>query len=303
MKLGVIGGAGLLGATTAFCVAANNLVDEIVLYDVKVTLALSHAMDIDQAVCEFSKTRVTAGAFDDLKDCDILINTVSVPERGVQTRDKHLRENIKILRGLAEKIKEWKSEPIIVSASNPIDVLNYKLFEITGFPPEKFIGFSSNDTLRLKWAAAEETGIPARRIDALVVGEHGVSQVPVFSLLRRKDAETPIALSGGQRQSIVQRINTWFRNFQALDCGRSSGWTSGIGLLRIIRQITENSDEIIPCSVIPNGEYGLRNLSIGLPARLGKTGVREIIEVGMEDEEMAELNRAADKILNMIKLC
>jgi len=310
MRLGIIGGAGLLGATTAFQAAAGGIISEVLLYDLKENLAKSHALDIEQAVCEFSETKLRACAFDELASCDILLNAAGVPERAVTSRDEFLAGNIEILRSLATSIRSWGTSPVIISATNPIDVLNYKLYELTGLPSQRFVGFSRNDTLRFKWAAAAETGVPASELDAFVIGEHGDGQVPVFGSLKNTVTGEAINLTGTQKASILSRIKTWFGEYQSLDSGRSSGWTSGIGLYRIITMILLDgdfaevgSDELCSCSVIPDGQYGLKDLSIGLPVKLGRKGVREIVEIDLAAEETTALNKAAEKIKAAIKSC
>jgi malate/lactate dehydrogenase len=298
MKLGIIGGAGLLGATTAFCVAERQLVDEIILYDLKENLAVSHAMDISIGVAECGGTTTLAGGFDNLIKCDIIINTAGVPERQAGSRAEYLNDNLGIYRDIAKRIKAWGTTPLIVSASNPIDVLNYVLFDETGFPPERLIGFSRNDTLRFKWSVAQETGLSASDIDAFVIGEHGDAQVPLFSSLRRKNGEA-ITLSDSQRENVLARIRNWFTDYQKLDCKRSSGWTSGISLSAVIQAIVTDSDEIISCSVIPNGEYGISGISIGLPVSLSRCGVKSIKRLELTEAEQVELRNAADKIREM----
>ena len=296
VRIGIIGGAGLLGATTAFCLSARGIADEIVLTDIKQNLAKSHAMDIGQALCETDGAKLLVGELDDLMSCDVVLNVAGVPEMKASSRDDYLSGNIVIVRELAEKIKQWGTSPVILSATNPVDVLNYELFKKTGLPAERFIGFSRNDTLRFKWAVSEETGIPVKRLDALVIGEHGDGQVPLFEHLRDNVSDQLIALSSLQISGIHGRLNSWFRDYQMLDSGRSSGWTSGEGICRIIELIINESDEICPCSVIPFGEYGLNDLSIGLPVRLCRLGVREIVEIDLSMESKAKLMNAADRI-------
>ena len=302
MRLGIIGGAGLLGATTAFCVAQEGLAKEIVLTDIRENVARSHAMDIEQAACEFSSVKVSAGSIDDAGNCDIVLNAAGIPEMSTASRDDYLSGNIIICRELAESIRRWGTAPVILSATNPIDVLNYALFKLTGLPRERFIGFSANDTLRFKWAVSKETGIPVSRLDALVIGEHGDGQVPLFSCLKNNVDDTFVKIDSEAKLRIQNRVKTWFGEYQKLNSGRSSGWTSGVGLCNIIKAITADRDEILPCSVIPDGEYGFSGLSIGLPVRLGRAGVREIVKVDLTEEEKTALSDAAEKIRKLIEL-
>jgi malate/lactate dehydrogenase len=211
----VIGGAGLLGSTSAFVAAAQGLADEIVLYDARENYARNHAIDLDQGVCEISPTRTVAGGFEELEDCDILLNTAGAPERNAASRDVYLEDNIQIIRSIADQMSAWAKISVVISASNPIDVLNYKLCEFIGGPPSKFVGYSKNDTLRLKWSVAQETGIPAALIDAIVLGEHGEYQVPVFSSLKRKDTGEPIRLTETQRERVKGTIRNQFKRLTA----------------------------------------------------------------------------------------
>ena len=295
-RLGIIGGAGLLGATTAFCAASRGLVDEIVLSDIRDNIALSHVMDIEQAVCETSAAKLSISGIEDLGTCDIVLITAGIPEKSALSRDDYLDGNIVIIRELAEKIRRWGTQPVILSATNPVDVLNYELFLRSELPRDIFIGFSRNDTLRFKWAISKETDIPVSQLDALVIGEHGDGQVPLFEYIRIRDSGSMLRLSDRQKESIQHRVKSWFSDYQKLDSGRSSGWTSGVSICRIIELILQDSDEICSCSVIPRGEYGLTGLSIGLPVRLGRTGVKDIVEMGLSEDSMMQLTNAANKL-------
>ena len=295
-RVGIIGGAGVLGAGVAFCLASGGFVDEIVLCDVRENLARSHAMDIEQAVCETSGTRLAVGGIDDLRGCDIIVNAAGIPEMSAASRDDYLSGNIVIFRDLAERIGRWGTSPVFINTTNPVDVLNYCLCRMTGISREKFVGFSRNDTLRFRWAVSKETGIQVTRLSAIVIGEHGDGQVPLFSRLRDEAIGRSVKLSDAQKGSIQKRVRTWFGDYQKLNSGRSSGWTSGAGVCHVIKLMLTGSDEICPCSVIPDGEYGLSGLSIGLPVRLGRDGVREIVDLEMSGDERAQLFDAAEKI-------
>ena len=300
MKLGIIGGAGLIGATVAFCAASEGLFDEIRLFDVRENLAMSHAMDIEQAVCERNAVKLSVCDIDGLRACDIILNAAGIPEMKAGSRDDYLSGNILIIRELAQKIKKWDTAPIILSATNPIDVLNFELYRASGLPREKVIGFSRNDSLRFVWATSKETEIPVSDLNALVIGEHGDAQVPLFSSLKHKSSGQIVELRDEQKNDILQRVKVWFSEYQTLDSGRSSGWTSAQGITHILKLILTNSNDWCPCSVIPNGEYGLHDLSIGLPVRLGLSGVREIAAIKLSEDEETALQNAAKKIRLLI---
>ena len=300
MKLGIVGGGGLLSATTAFCCAINSLADEIVLYDVKENVAQSHASDIEQAMIGHNDLVIRVGSMDDLKGSDIILNAAGIPDRP-GSRDIYLSGNIGIIREFGERVRAWGTKPIVLCATNPVDVLNYKTFEYSGLPRERCIGFSRNDTARFKWAISAVAGLSALAFDALVIGEHGDFQVPLFSTVKSCATGELISFSAEQRENILRKIKSWLSEYQALNAGRTSGWTSGVNLSYIVGLIVSGKGSICSCSVIPGGEYGLSGLSIGLPVRLGKDGVSEIVELGLAGDEREGLDRAAAKISSLIK--
>ena len=300
MKLGVIGGSGVLGSSAAFYVALNNYVDEIILYDVRENYAMSHAIDIDQGVSGMSTTTVTAGSLSSLKECGIIINTVGAPDSSSLSRDGQLSCNLPICMSFAEEIKSWGSCPVIITATNPVDVLNYKLYEYIGGPRNRYLAFSLNDTLRLGWSIAKELGLPTTMVDAIVLGEHGDSQVPVFTSAKRKDTGEAIVLTEEQKQSVKKRNSDWFKGMLALGATRTMGWSTCVGLGRMVEAIATESDTVLPCSCIPNGEYGLSDVSLALPLKLGKEGWREIVTIPLNDEETDGLKASADKIKSVI---
>jgi malate dehydrogenase len=301
MKLGIVGGGGLLGATAAFCCAMNSLADEIVLYDVKENVAQSHASDIEQAMIGYNGLVIRVGSMDDLKGSDIILNAAGIPDKP-GSRDNFLSGNIGIIREFGERVRTWETKPIVLCATNPVDVLNYKTHEYSGLSREKCIGLSRNDTARFKWAISEVAGLSALAFDALVIGEHGDFQVPLFSTVKSCSTGELISFSAEQREFILRKLKSWLSEYQGLNAGRTSGWTSGVNLSHIIGLIVSGKDNICPCSVIPDGEYGLSGLSIGLPIRLGRDGVREIIELDLAGDEKEGLDRAAAKISGVIKV-
>jgi malate/lactate dehydrogenase len=299
MKLGVIGGAGLLGSTSAFMAATLGLADNIVLYDSRGNLAGNHAIDLDQGVCEISPTRVSAGDIDDLSDCDYLIYAAGAPENNSTSRDAYLDDNMAIMKEITDRMRGWARIPVIINASNPIDVLNGKLYAFTGGAPEKYIGYSKNDTLRFKWSVSLATGIPAGLIEGITIGEHGEKQVPVYSSLRRKDTGERIILSPEEKKTVAETIRGQFAKLTSFGVQRTMGWTSGIGIAAVLKAILTDSDEIFPCSVLAGGAYGIDGVSIGLPVCLGRGGVRRIVEIPLDPEEREALAAAAEQLRSL----
>ena len=215
MKLAVIGGYGLLGSTAAFYAGVKGLFDEIYLIGRKQNLLMSHVMDMDQALSPMSHTRVYAGDYKDLKHCDVILFTASMPERAVDNRNEYLSMNLGLVNEIADQIGSNCTHKIILCATNPIDIFNYALYKKLGWPREKFLGFGYNDTLRLRWALSDTLQKPYAGFEAYVLGEHGDLQVPVFSQISYHGEK--LALGEAERSEIAARIANYFRAFQKLD--------------------------------------------------------------------------------------
>jgi len=195
----------------------------------------------------------------------------------------------------------WDNLPVVLNASNPVDVLNYDLYSRIGGDRRKFIGFSHNDTLRFKWSIAMETGMDPSQIEAFVLGEHGAYQVPVFSSVKLVGENKPLRFSAEAMNAIQNRVDSWFGKMADLKASRTMGWTSAIGIGRMLKAIRSGGQEILPCSVIPDGEYGLRKISIGLPVILGPSGVEKIIEIPLEKNEEERFSASVNKIKKQIE--
>lgn len=293
MKVGIIGGAGTLGSNIAFYLAAKDLVEEIVLIDVKENIARAIAMDMSQAISEINSTSILSGDWDALEGCNIVVNTASLPERSVKNRLEYLESNLAIIKNVAGYIKSYCPGAVIINATNPIDIFNYMLCSLTGIPAKQFIGFSRNDSLRLSWAVAKVLKVNTSEVQALVVGEHGDAQVPLFSLLKVNGE--PVKLTLEQKAEVNNMISTWFTQYQSLDSGRTTGFTSAIGVTHLIEAMVKNTGEILACSAILDGQYGISKVSVGVPVILGTGGIEKVVEMQLNDEEITALKNAGQK--------
>ena len=300
-KLCIIGGAGVVGATFAFHLASAGIVDEIVMLDVKENVLKAHVMDIGQGVSEVSRTAVRAGQASDLSGADIVMMSASVPAVDIKSRDELLNANLGIVREAAANIAQFCPEAVVLNATAPTDVFNYLFYRLIGGDRRKYLGFNYNDTLRLKWAAARALGVPSTRVDAVVLGEHGEKQVPLYEHIYLDKQK--VTLSPEQKIETEEIVDNWFSTYISLHSGRSAGWTSAIGLVKVTAAILQKCETPIPCSVIPEGEYGHRDTSIGLPVLLGPGGVQKIIELDISSQSKEKLLEAAEKIAKMAKEC
>ena len=300
MKLAVIGGAGGLGATTAFCCGYKHLVDEIKLIDIKENMVKSHAMDMGQAFLPFGKTKVSAADYPDIGDCEIILCCASMPEGKVKDRADILGANIKIMLPICENIKKYGNpNAAVIITGAPIDVWAYCFWKLIGWKPSQFLGFSVNDALRLKWAIEKATGKEYEKLDATVLGEHGGDgQVRMYDQIKY-DGE-PLVLTDQEFAAVEGATANWFKEWQALEAGRTTSWTSAVMLTKMIEMIIEESDESIPASTPLVSEFGYEGVSMGMPVKLGRGGVTEVLDPGFTEGQKAQMERTANKLRGQI---
>ena len=298
MKLAIIGGNGAIGSTTAFLTAQKGIFDEIKILGRNKNLLKNHAMDMEHALMPFSKTIVTAAEYEDIGDCQVIFIAAGAPERKVVSRDEYLKDNVKIIDEIAGNIDKYNKDAIILTATNPIDVFNFYLYKKLGRSRMKMLGFSANDSLRLRWALSEKLGLDFHKIEAYCIGEHGEGQVPLLRMVKYEGCNLDV--DDKMKTEIKERLINWFLEFQNLDSKRTSGWTSSVTASEVLEAIASDSGKIFGCSVPLEGELGYYNVSLGMMAKIGKNGVEEIIQPNLSEKEKNDLDRAVNKIKDQI---
>ena len=291
MKVALFGGAGGVGASAAFNLLLGAAAHELVIVDSRPEMVVSHVMDFQQVLEQGGTGSVRAGGLDDLRDSDIVVVCASMAEGPSDSRMLFLERNARIVRDAAEEIGAgW--EGVVLMVTNPVDPLVTLFQQITGLDRRRVIGYTLNDTLRLRTGIALALGLDPGRVDAWVVGEHGDSSVPLFTRVL-VDGE-PVELSDDQEASASEFTRRWFARHKALDSGRSSTWTSGLGTARMVRAIADGAGDSFPASIVLAGEYGIDGVSVSVPVTVGRHGVQEIHEWQLSDEERAALHAAAE---------
>lgn len=298
MKLGVVGGAGLLGSTSAFLAGMKGYLEEIKLLDVKENLVKNHVLDMGQALYSVSDTKVSYADYKDLSDCGIILITASLPERKVANRLEYLWDNMKIIQPVCENIKENCPETVIINATNPVDIFNYVIWKTLGWDRKKIIGFNGNDTYRLKWASSKVTGKKFADIDGFAIGEHGNGQINLYDKMTFKGE--PLALSEKEIGEVENMTANFFSEFNALNSGRTSGWTSAINIENLIEAIATNSGRVLECSSVLDGEYGLSGVSLGVPVSIGAEGMLEYRLPELTEAQKERLTAVSDALKKTI---
>ena len=283
MKISVIGAAGYVGSNVAIMLAVQRLCDEIVLVDpFKPNLVIHLGMDSTTALSEKGVV-LHEGDYKDIKDSQIVIVTAGAAQGLIASRMEMLPKNLPIIKEIAENIKKFSPDAIVLTATNPVDPLNYAMYLFTGFDRRKVIGYTLNDSTRFKMMIAEELGHKASDVSGFVFGEHGESQVLGFSTVKVNGK--PVVFSDATKKKIIKRVPLILKGYEELQTGRTAGVTSGYGASQIVGAIVNNTNEVWPSSAILDGEYGQKNISMGVPLVLGSGGVHGIKELKLADDE------------------
>ncbi|MFC1971078.1 malate dehydrogenase [Chloroflexota bacterium] len=296
MKISVLGASGWVGSSTAFNIALHGLADEIVMIGGKQqNLLKHHAMDLAVAATE-EDVLVRVGGYEEMSGSEIIVNAAGLHHDLYSTgRANAVAQNLPIIREIAQNISRYCPEAVVITATNPIDPLNYAvcLFS-SNRDRSRFIGYSRNDSTRFRMLTARALGVKTRQVEAVVMGEHGANKVLLFSLI--KVDGKPVTVSEENRQKISREYPDVIRSLEELGIQRTTGWTCAAGITAVCRAIINDTGEMIPCSAVLDGEYGYRRLSMGVPAVIGRRGIKEILEWKLTPEESRGLEIAADKL-------
>lgn len=285
-------GVGNLGSCIAYEIANRGLVDELVLVDILRELAEGNAADIKQAVAFRNNVEVTAGDYSDAEGSQVIVVTAGKPRTPeIKSRMELLAVNKGIVSNVALNIKGLKSEPVVITLTNPVDIMNYLMWRGTGLNRRKTLGSGGMlDSARFRTVLGRKTSVPIVEIEAYVIGEHGDNQVPLFSQIRMEGQRA--ILGRGQRAELANELKE-----SALNVISKKGATifaPASTTVNMVEAILRDEKRVAVCSVVLDGEYGLRDVSIGVPVRLGKQGVEAVLEWELEEEEKRLFHNGAE---------
>jgi malate dehydrogenase len=293
-KVTVIGGAGNVGATVARAIAVKELADVVVI-DIADQKAGGLALDLYQAnPVEGSDARLIGGGnYADAEGSDVVVITSGVPRKPGMSRDDLLQVNYKIMQQVSEQIVKYCPNAIVVPVANPLDAMCQAVFRLTGFPRERVIGMAGIlDSARMRAFLAMELQVSVDNIHAFVLGGHGDTMVPLprYSTV----AGIPITklLPEDRIKAICERTANGGAEITKL-VGTSAWYAPGSAAAEMVEIILKDKKKIVPCSVFLQGEYGIRDLFVGVPVKLGARGVEDIIQIELTPEEDAALRKSA----------
>lgn len=297
MKVTVIG-AGNVGATVADTLAQKDIVNEIVLVDIVEGMPQGKALDIQEAApIHLYDTRVVgSNDYEATAGSDICVITAGLARKPGMSRDDLLTKNANIVRSVTEQFVAKSSNSIIIVVSNPLDVMTYVAYMASGFPSQRVMGMAGVlDTARYRAFLAIELGVSVRDIQALLMGGHGDTMVPLPRYTTIAGIPLPQLLGENRINEIVERTKGGGGEIVKL-MGTSAWYAPGAAASEMVEAIVKDSGRVLPCAAWLNGQYGLNDLFIGVPVRLGRNGVEEIITVELDDNERQLLETSAQSV-------
>lgn len=300
-KLTVIG-AGNVGATVAECVARKDIVNEVVLIDIKDGMPQGKALDMMQSAPIHLFDTIVKGTtnYEDTANSDICVITAGLPRKPGMSRDDLLTLNAGIVRSVTQQFAKHSPNAIIIVVSNPLDVMTYVAHEASGYPANRVMGMAGIlDTARYRTFLKMALNCSIRDIQAMLLGGHGDDMVPLprFTTI----GGTPVTkfIDEAALNAIVDRTKSGGAELVNL-MGTSAWYAPGAAAAEMVEAIMNDTKRVVPCAVSAQGKYGLGDLFVGLPAKLGRNGVEEVLALDLNEAEKALLDESAQHVRDNI---
>jgi malate dehydrogenase len=294
-KVSVIGAAGTVGAAAGYNIALRDIADELVFVDIPDMEAetVGQAADANHGVAYDSNTVVRQGGYEATEGSDVVVITAGIPRKPGQTRIDLAGDNAPIMEDIGSSLAEYNDDFVSITTSNPVDLLNRHLYETGDRDRHAVIGFGGRlDSARFRYVLSQRFGAPVRNVEATILGEHGDAQVPVFSKVR-VDGGDP-AFTAEEREEILGNLQE-----SAMDVIERKGateWGPATGVAHMVEAVIRDTGEVLPGSIVLDGEYGYEDTAFGVPVKLGSNGVEEVVEWDLDDYEADLMDDAAEKL-------
>ena len=300
-KVTVVGGAGNVGATVARSIVQKELAD-VVLIDIADQKAAGIALDIYQTgpIIGSDSRVIGGGDWGPAAGSDIVVITSGKPRKPGMSRDDLVRDNFDIMKSIAPKVVEHCPNAIVIPVANPLDAMAQALFKLTKFPRERIIGMAGVlDSARMSTFIAMELNVSVQNVHSFVLGGHGDTMVPLPRYSTVAGIPLPDLLPKEKIDAISTRTANGGAEITKL-VGTSAWYAPGAAAAEMVEAVLKDKKKILPCSVYLQGEYGIRDLFVGVPVKLGAKGVEEIIQITLTPEEDAALKKSAAAVKELV---
>jgi malate dehydrogenase len=296
-------GAGNVGATTAQRIAEHELAD-VVMVDVAAELATGKALDMMEAapVLGFNATITGGGDYDPTAGSDICVVTAGLARKPGMSRDDLLAKNTEILKEVVRELVKRSPDTILIIVTNPLDAMCEVARRVSGFPRERVFGMAGVlDSARMRYFIARELKVSVEDVDAFVLGGHGDTMVPMPRYATVAGVPLPQLLPADKIEEINQRTRNGGAEIVNYYKQGSAYYAPSAAVLDMVAAILHDKKKILPCAVLLEGEYGIDDLFVGVPVKLGRRGMEEVIQLRLTAEEKAELNKSVDAVKELVK--
>ncbi|MFP4496895.1 MAG: L-lactate dehydrogenase [Vulcanimicrobiota bacterium] len=306
-KIGIIG-VGAVGSTTAFALLTHNLVDEMILIDKDKEKASGEALDISHCIPFVSPQVVKQGDYQDLADADIVIITASIPmSKELGSRMELLEKNIDIVKDTSYKLKSVGFDGIVIVISNPVDILSYFYYKYLGLPRNQVIGSGTVlDSMRFRHNLGKQCNIDPRSIHAYILGEHGDSEVPIWSQANIAGMNLRDACNICEQNCGPEVFDKMFHDartaaYRIIKGKGATNYAIAMSTVLICRAIIKNENRVLPVSTLINDYLDISDVYLSVPTVVNRQGVRDIIKLKMNDEEKEALQKSANILKEQVE--
>ncbi len=302
-KISVIG-AGFVGSTLVQRLAERDYAD-VVMFDIVPNMPQGKALDMLQAgpVLGYDSLVIGSNDYADTANSDIVVITSGFPRKPGMTRDDLVKKNQEVISQVTEQVVKHSPNTIIIMVTNPLDAMAQLAYKVSGFPRERVIGMAGVlDTARFRTFIAQEVGASVRDVQAYVLGGHGDTMVPLSRLCTVAGIPIDKFLSAERIEQIVQRTRDGGAEIVKLLGTGSAYFAPSASILQMIDSIILDKKMIVPCAVYLQGEYGIHNLFVGVPAKLGAKGLEQVVEVELTGNERELLQKSVDAVKELIQV-
>ncbi len=300
-KITVVG-AGFVGSTLVQRLAERDYAD-VVMYDIVPNMPQGKALDMLQAGPVLGYDSLVTGTNDyaDTANSDIVVITSGFPRKPGMTRDDLVKKNQEIVTQVTEQVAKHSPNAILVVVTNPLDAMAQLALHVSGFPRERVIGMAGVlDTARFRTFIAQEVGASVRDVQAYVLGGHGDTMVPLSRMCTVAGVPISQLIPAERIEQIVQRTRDGGAEIVKLLGTGSAYFAPSASVLQMVDSILLDKKMIVPCAVYLNGEYGIHNLFVGVPAKLGSNGIEQIVEIELTEEERNLLQKSANAVKELV---
>lgn len=302
----VIVGCGFVGSASAFSLMQSGLFTELVLIDSDSKRAEGEALDISHGIPFSKPMKIHAGDYDDVKNAGIVIITAGANQQPGETRLDLVKKNINIFKTIIPEIKKRNFNGILLIVANPVDILTYAAVKLSGLSENRVIGSGTVlDTARLKYAIGRHLNVDSRSVHAFIIGEHGDSEIAVWS--SANVSGVPLNNFCEMRghydhQNATEKIATDVKNsaYEIISMKKATNYGIAMSVKRICEAIVRNERSILPVSTIMHGEYGISDVSLSMPAIVGKDGIETLVPISLSFDELSKLQESAHALKNIL---